>query len=79
MTTQSVTKSTSRKSGTDWSAYASQFGALGVLIIICIIFAIIEPAFISPINLFNVLRQVSIYGLLALGMTFVILTGGFVL
>jgi len=76
VTTQSAIKRTSRKSNTDWSAYASQFGALGVLIIICVVFAVIEPAFISPINLFNVLRQVSIYGLLALGMTFVILTGG---
>ncbi len=76
MTTQSATKSSSRSGGANWTAYASQFGALGVLIIICIIFAILEPAFISPVNIFNVLRQVSIYGLLALGMTFVILTGG---
>lgn len=60
----------------NWTAYASQFGAFGVLIIICIIFAVMEPAFITSINIFNVLRQVSIYGLLALGMTFVILTAG---
>ncbi len=39
-------------------------------------FAIGEPRFLSPFNLFNVLRQVSIYGLLAVGMTFVILTAG---
>ncbi len=76
MTTQRAAKSNARSGGANWTAYASQFGALGVLIIICIVFAILEPAFISPINLFNVLRQVSIYGLLALGMTFVILTGG---
>jgi len=60
----------------DWSAYISQLGALSVLIVICVIFAVIEPAFVSPRNLFNVLRQVSIYGLLAVGMTFVILTRG---
>lgn len=76
MTTERAAKSNARSGGANWTAYASQFGALGVLIIICIVFAILEPAFISPINLFNVLRQVSIYGLLALGMTFVILTGG---
>jgi ribose/xylose/arabinose/galactoside ABC-type transport system permease subunit len=76
VTTQQTTKPTSATRRFNWSDYASQFGALGVLIVICIIFAILEPAFISPINLFNVLRQVSIYGLLALGMTFVILTGG---
>ena len=40
------------------------------------VFAIAEPRFLTPLNLFNVLRQVSIYGLLAIGMTFVILTAG---
>ena len=41
-----------------------------------VLFAIMEPRFLSPINLFNVMRQVSITGLLAVGMTFVILTAG---
>jgi ribose/xylose/arabinose/galactoside ABC-type transport system permease subunit len=35
-----------------------------------------EPRFLSSVNLFNVMRQVSITGLLAIGMTFVILTAG---
>ena len=35
-----------------------------------------KPSFIDPINLFNILRQISITGLIALGMTFVILTAG---
>lgn len=60
----------------DWVAFFGQFGALLVLILICIVFAYLEPAFVSQRNIFNVLRQVSIYGLLAVGMTFVILTGG---
>jgi inositol transport system permease protein len=41
-----------------------------------LVFAVIEPRFMSSINLFNVMRQVSITGLLAIGMTFVILTAG---
>ena len=40
------------------------------------LFAVAEPRFLSSINLFNVMRQVSITGLLALSMTFVILTAG---
>jgi len=40
------------------------------------IFSLLEPRFLSSINLFNVMRQVSITGLLAIGMTFVILTAG---
>ena len=54
----------------------SRFGAFSFLIVLCVIFAILEPAFLKPINIFNVLRQVSIIGLLAIGMTFVILTAG---
>lgn len=62
--------------GRNWVAFAGQFGALLVLILLCVIFAWLEPAFVSQRNLLNVLRQISIYGLLAIGMTFVILTGG---
>ncbi|WP_442874025.1 ABC transporter permease [Aurantimonas sp. C2-4-R8] len=40
------------------------------------VFAILEPRFLHPLNIFNVLRQVSISGLIAVGMTFVILTAG---
>ncbi|MGL4650498.1 MAG: ABC transporter permease, partial [Caldilineaceae bacterium] len=47
-----------------------------VLVLMIIVFAWLEPAFISQRNILNVLRQISIYGLLAIGMTFVILTGG---
>lgn len=62
--------------GRDWLALAGQFGALMVLILIFIFFSVRTDAFLSPNNLLNVLRQVSIYGILAIGMTFVILTGG---
>ena len=46
------------------------------LLVLVAVFAIIEPRFINPLNVFNVLRQVSISGLVAIGMTFVILTAG---
>ncbi len=67
---------TAKTKKTDFLDIASRFGALIFFIVLCVIFAILEPAFLKPINIFNVLRQVSIYGLLAIGMTFVILTGG---
>jgi ribose/xylose/arabinose/galactoside ABC-type transport system permease subunit len=79
MTTQltpSEARSTGLAVGADILSIASRFGAFLFLIVLCIIFAILEPAFLSPVNVFNVLRQVSIYGLLAIGMTFVILTAG---
>jgi inositol transport system permease protein len=52
------------------------FGPLLFLIALIVVFAVLNPNFLSPVNLFNIMRQVSITGLIALGMTFVILTAG---
>jgi ribose/xylose/arabinose/galactoside ABC-type transport system permease subunit len=60
----------------DVIGFLSRFAPLIFLIVLMAGFAIAEPRFLSPLNLFNILRQVSIYGLLAIGMTFVILTAG---
>jgi ribose/xylose/arabinose/galactoside ABC-type transport system permease subunit len=54
----------------------ARFAPLVFLVVLMAGFAIGEPRFLSPLNLFNVMRQVSVYGLLAVGMTFVILTAG---
>src|SRR5688572_32282770 len=53
-----------------------QFAPVIFLIVLMITFAILEPRFLSSVNLFNVMRQISITGLVAIGMTFVILTAG---
>ncbi len=57
-------------------AIAGQFAPLIFLLSLMAIFAVLEPRFLDPTNLFNVMRQISITGLIALGMTFVILTAG---
>ncbi|MBD1867601.1 ribose ABC transporter permease [Oculatella sp. FACHB-28] len=51
-------------------------GILPILLIICILFSVLTPNFLSTGNLINVVRQASINIVLAAGMTFVILTGG---
>ena len=53
-----------------------QFGPLLFLIVLMAVFTALKPSFIDPINVFNIMRQISITGLIALGMTFVILTAG---
>ena len=53
-----------------------QFGPLLFLFALMLVFAVTNEAFLTQLNLFNVARQVSITGLIALGMTFVILTAG---
>jgi ribose/xylose/arabinose/galactoside ABC-type transport system permease subunit len=56
--------------------FIAKYAAPLFLILLIVIFAVLEPRFLHPLNLFNVLRQVSITGLIAVGMTFVILTAG---
>lgn len=46
---------------------------LGILIVL---FGILNPVFISLDNLLNIINQISIIGVIALGMTLVVLTGG---
>ncbi len=51
-------------------------GALFALILLCLMAAARYDAFATPENLLNVLRQNSMVGLMAIGMTFVIMSGG---
>lgn len=53
-----------------------KYGIVFVLIIMIILVSIIKPTFLSPNNLFNVLTQVSIYGIMAMGISFVIISKG---
>ncbi|MFN4142907.1 ABC transporter permease [Aestuariivirga sp.] len=62
--------------GFDAFGFLARFAPLIFLLLLMLVFAIMEPRFLSSVNLFNVMRQVSITGLLAIGMTFVILTAG---
>ena len=56
--------------------FVSMFGSLIGLIVLIIIMTSLNSNFLSTDNIRNILRIASITGLLALGMTFVILTGG---
>ena len=53
-----------------------KYGIVIVLILMVILLSIIQPAFLSPVNIFNVLTQSCIFGIMALGMTFVIISKG---
>ncbi len=60
----------------DTVQFVAKYAAPLFLLALVLVFALLEPRFLHPLNLFNVLRQVSIFGLVAIGMTFVILTAG---
>ncbi len=54
----------------------SRFGIIIAFFVLCFILSLASEYFLSTGNITNVLRQTSINGILALGMTCVILTGG---
>ena len=51
-------------------------GLIWVLLIMCAVAALVSDAFLNPFNLVNVLRQIALFGIVSIGMTFVILTAG---
>lgn len=56
--------------------WLARFGLVIALVMICIGLALAKPVFLTPGNLINVVRQISINGILAVGVTYVLLTGG---
>jgi ribose transport system permease protein len=75
-TLNEVNTDASRSRRAKVGSFLQQQGALVMLVLVCIIGFARYEAFLMPENLLNVLRQNSMLGLVALGMTFVILTGG---
>jgi len=61
---------------TEISNFLKKYGIVVVFVGMCLLLAIISPAFASMRNLLNVVRQVSIIGILAMGVTFSIITAG---
>jgi ribose transport system permease protein len=52
------------------------YGIVIAFVLICIAMTILSPVFLTLTNIRNVIRQSAIYGIMAIGMTFVILTAG---
>jgi len=60
-----------------WKTFtAERYGSLIALALLVVVSASLSPHFLQPQNLLNILRQVSYTGIIALGMTFVIIAGG---
>lgn len=54
----------------------SRYGIYIAFALICILFSIMNPLFLAPGNIINIIRQVSFNAILAMGMLMVIITGG---
>ncbi|MBV7331619.1 ribose ABC transporter permease [Chloroflexi bacterium TSY] len=60
----------------DLRSIFQRFGILTSFILLCIALSLLSDRFLTPSNIVNVLRQITINGVIAVGMTYVILTGG---
>lgn len=58
------------------SKVLTKYGIFIGFLLLCIIMGTMSPNFISGSNVLTILRQVSYYGMLSLGVMYVILTGG---
>jgi len=60
----------------NWLEFFKNNIVVFVMLALLVVSATLSPAFLTPMNIFNLLRQLSPPTLLAMGMLFVILTGG---
>ena len=65
----------SQERGQDMKRFIKQYGMVFTLVLLIIIASILSESFLTMSNVINVLRQVCVNGILAIGMTFVIISG----
>jgi len=69
-----TTETTPKK--TDAASLIQSQGPLVALLVLCAVATFFFPTFLAPSNLAMVLEQISLIGVISVGMTFVILSGG---
>ncbi|MDD4336799.1 MAG: ABC transporter permease [Firmicutes bacterium] len=60
----------------DYKAFIEKYGALGILVLCMIVLSIISPYFLTGLNLKTIAIQTAVIAIIAIGQTFVIITGG---
>jgi ribose transport system permease protein len=53
-----------------------ELGIVAVLIVLVIAFSVMSPNFLDPTNILNIARQIATLGIVAVGFSFVLITGG---
>src|ERR1700749_5123609 len=75
-TTAAAQPAKQRQSGGLFKTIFTKYGLFLVFIAMLIVASILSPAFLSPTNLINVVRQMSVVGLIALRVTGFIVSAG---
>ena len=58
------------------NAFLGKYGIVLILLAMILAFSLLSEGFFTARNLFNIIRQISFMGLIAIGVTMVIITGG---
>ncbi len=69
-------KTETTTNNTDTASLLQSEGPLVAFLVLCAVATVVFPTFLTPLNLANLLRQISLIGVVSIGMTFVILSGG---
>jgi len=72
----SVTKEATKKQGVSVGVFIQQFSPILILLLLIIVMSFANENFLQVSNFINIIRQTSILGVMAMGMTLVILTAG---
>ncbi|HEX5691549.1 MAG TPA: ABC transporter permease, partial [Roseiflexaceae bacterium] len=61
----------------DWvSVFVQKYAIVLILIAMIIVVSFLSPVFLQPVNLLNIVRQISVIGLIAMGVTVAIISTG---
>jgi ribose transport system permease protein len=60
----------------DMNTSKKEWGILALLVMLCISVSLLNPRFLSPVNLQNTSRLIGMYGIFSIGLGLVIITGG---
>lgn len=71
-----ATVATPTRSSVNLRSLLQRYGLLISFVLLCVVLSLLSDRFLTAPNLVNVLRQSTINGIIAVGMTFVILTAG---
>ncbi len=77
MQTSNVGEAEARRQNREWlNAFLKKYAIVLIFLGMFIALSLLSPAFLQPRNLVNVVRQISVVGLIAIGVTMVIITMG---
>lgn len=60
----------------DWVQFLKKYGIILILALMVVLMSVARPNFLTANNIFNVLTQSSIFGIMALGLTLIIISKG---